>query len=146
MRNRFGTPSGKCHLASPTEAAAGRDPLPFYRPPHEDPQTRPDLAAKYPLQLVCTKDPAFLNSSFANVVLLQRLANGPWVEIHPTDAEKRGITTGSTVRIVNDRGSYSLTATVRESVPPGTVAAFPTLVADARARRLEPVLVRDLFA
>ena len=29
---------------------------------------------------------------------------------------------------------------------PGTVAAFPTLVADARARRLEPVLVRDLFA
>ena len=93
-------------------------------PPHEDPQTRPDLAAKYPLQLVCTKDPAFLNSSFANIESLQAVANGPWVEIHPTDASKRGITSGQTVRLVNDRGSYSLTATVRESVPPGTVAGF----------------------
>ena len=29
---------------------------------------------------------------------------------------------------------------------PGTVAAFPTLVSDARAKGLEPVLVRDLLA
>jgi anaerobic selenocysteine-containing dehydrogenase len=120
----FGTASGKCHLSSPSEAAAGRDPLPFYRPPHEDPQTRPDLAEKYPLQLVCTKDPAFLNSSFVNIEALQDVAGKPWVEIHPTDAAKRGITTGQTVRLLNDRGSFSLTATVRESVPTGTVAGF----------------------
>jgi anaerobic selenocysteine-containing dehydrogenase len=120
----FGTSSGRCHLSSPSEAAAGRDPLPFYRPPYEDPQTRPDLAAKYPLQLVCTKDPAFLNSSFVNIEALQDVVGKPWVEIHPTDAAKRGIGSGQTVRLVNDRGSYSLTAAVRESVPQGTVAGF----------------------
>jgi anaerobic selenocysteine-containing dehydrogenase len=120
----FGTPSGKCYLSSPSEAAAGRDPLPFYRPPHEDPQTRPDLAAKYPLQLVCTKDPTFLNSSFVNVPALQKLCGEPWVEIHPTDAAKRGIANGQSVRLVNDRGSYALKAAVRETVPPGTVAGF----------------------
>src|SRR5262249_46646100 len=47
----FGTPSGKCELYSPGLAARGMDPLPTYTPPHEDPQTRPDLAARYPLQL-----------------------------------------------------------------------------------------------
>src|SRR5205823_8688746 len=49
---KFPTPSGKCELYSQREARAGRDPLPHYRPPHEDPQTRPELAAKYPLQMV----------------------------------------------------------------------------------------------
>ena len=44
----FGTPSGKCELYSPRLAAQGLDPLPTYTPPHEDPQTRPDLAARYP--------------------------------------------------------------------------------------------------
>ena len=49
---KFATPSGKCELYSEREARAGRDPLPHYAPPHEDPQTRPDLAAKYPLQML----------------------------------------------------------------------------------------------
>src|SRR5262249_2116436 len=48
----FGTPSGKCELYSPALAARGLDPLPTYTPPAEDPQTRPDLAARYPLQMV----------------------------------------------------------------------------------------------
>jgi anaerobic selenocysteine-containing dehydrogenase len=59
-----------------------------------------------------------------NIEALRDVAGKPWVEIHPTDAAERGITSGQTVRLVNDRGSYSLTATVRESVPQGTVAGF----------------------
>jgi anaerobic selenocysteine-containing dehydrogenase len=120
----FGSPSGKCHIWSPSEAAAGRDPLPYYRPPHEDPQTKPELAEKYPLQMVCTKDPAFLNSSFANVESLRRMANGPWIEIHPNDAMSRGIAAENTVRIFNDRGSFQAIAKVVPSVSPGVVAAF----------------------
>lgn len=120
----FGTPEGKCYLSSPVEAAAGRDPLPYYLPPHEDPQTKPALAAKYPLQLVCTKDPSFLNSSFANIETLKRMSPVPTVDIHPTDAAKRGIAAESTVRLFNARGEYRATARVQATVPPGTVAAY----------------------
>ncbi len=42
----FGTPSGKCEFYSPALARRGLDPLPNYTPPHEDPQTRPELAAE----------------------------------------------------------------------------------------------------
>jgi peptidoglycan/xylan/chitin deacetylase (PgdA/CDA1 family) len=56
-----------------------------------------------------------------------------------------------------DPGAAAIEARVRQGLKPGsivslhlghagTVAAFPTLVADARARGLDPVLVRDLLA
>ena len=45
----FPTPSGKCEFYSERMKADGLDPLPTYIPPHEDPQTRPELAARYPL-------------------------------------------------------------------------------------------------
>ena len=61
----FPTPSGKCELYSERMKADGLDPLPTYIPPREDPQTRPDLAASYPLQLLSPPRPQFLNSTFA---------------------------------------------------------------------------------
>src|SRR5262249_16058253 len=68
----FGTPSGKCEFYSETMARMGLDPLPNYTPPYEDPQTRPDLAARFPLQLLSPPAPAFLNSTFVNVASLRR--------------------------------------------------------------------------
>ncbi len=75
----------------PGLAAQGIDPLPTYTPPHEDPQTRPDLAAKYPLQMVSPPEPSFLNSTFVNIEALRKQAGEPTVEIHPDDAAARGI-------------------------------------------------------
>src|SRR5262245_9783088 len=51
-RGGFATDSGKCEMYSPQLARQGLDPLPTYTPPHEDPQTQPDLAARYPLQML----------------------------------------------------------------------------------------------
>ena len=93
-------------------AARGMDPLPTYMPPHEDPQTRPDLAARYPLQLICRSPPTLLNSTFANVESLRRQAGEPTVEIHPEDAARRGLHDGQMVRVFNDRGSYQARAEV----------------------------------
>src|SRR5262249_3514661 len=87
----FGTPSRKCELYSPALAARGLDPLPTYTPPAEDPQTRPDLAARFPLQMVSPPVPSFLNSTFVNVEALRKAAGEPTVEIHPADADARGI-------------------------------------------------------
>jgi anaerobic selenocysteine-containing dehydrogenase len=117
----FGTVSGKCELYSAGLAARGLDPLPTYIPPHEDPQTRPDLAVRYPLQLVCPPLPNFLNSTFANVETLRHMAGEPTVQIHPEDAASRGLQDGQKVRVFNGRGSYQARAEVGLTVKPGVV-------------------------
>jgi anaerobic selenocysteine-containing dehydrogenase len=123
---RFGTPSGKCELFSPREADSGRDPLPHYVPPHEDPQTKPELAAKYPLQMVCPPEPSFLNSTFANLAGHLAAAGSPRVELHPADAAARGIADGDQVYVFNGRGRFRATAAVGETVRPGVAATFGT--------------------
>lgn len=120
----FGTPSGKCEFYSERLAAEGLDPLPTYAPPHEDPQTRPELAAKYPLQLITPPSPAFLNSTFVNVDALRKSAGEPSVEIHPEDAARRGIAEGQLVRVFNDRGSYQARARVGPNIKQGVVATL----------------------
>ncbi|MCI0704972.1 MAG: molybdopterin-dependent oxidoreductase, partial [Planctomycetia bacterium] len=121
---KFPTASGKCELYSEREARAGRDPLPHYAPPHEDPQTKPDLAAKYPLQLLSPPASSFLNSSFVNVDALRKAAGERTLEIHPDDASKRGITDGQMVSVFNARGRFSAKAVVGESVKPGVVVTL----------------------
>jgi len=123
-QGNFGTPSGKCEFYSEREAQAGRDPLPTYTPPHEDPQTKPELAKLYPLQMVCPPEASFLNSSFVNVDVLQRAAGEPTLQIHPQDAAARQITSGQTVSIFNARGRFQAKAVVGATVPPGTVVSF----------------------
>jgi anaerobic selenocysteine-containing dehydrogenase len=75
----FPTPSGKCELYSERMKADGLDPLPTYTPPREDPQTRPDLAGRFPLQLLSPPRPQFLNSTFANPTHHRRSAGDPTV-------------------------------------------------------------------
>jgi anaerobic selenocysteine-containing dehydrogenase len=120
----FPTPSGKCELYSEREARAGRDPLPHYVPPHEDPQTKPGLAAKYPLQLLTPPAPPFLNSTFVNVDALRKAAGGRTLEIHPADAARRGIADGAVVSVFNGRGRFRARAVVAETVKPGVVVSL----------------------
>jgi anaerobic selenocysteine-containing dehydrogenase len=121
---KFPTPSGKCELYSEREGRAGRDPLPHYVPPHEDPQTKPELAAKYPLQLLTPPAPSFLNSTFANLDHARREAGERTLEIHPADAARRGIADGSMVSVYNGRGRFRARAVVGETVKPGVVVSL----------------------
>ena len=45
------------------------------------------------------------------------------LEMHPTDAEARGVRNGDRIRAFNQRGEIVLQARVNGSVPPGVVAA-----------------------
>jgi anaerobic selenocysteine-containing dehydrogenase len=119
----FPTPSGKCELYSSQMASLGLDPLPTYTPPHEDPQTRPDLAARHPLQMVSPPDGSFLNSTFVNIDDLRRMAGEPTVEMHSQDAATRQIANGQWVRVFNDRGAFRAKAKVGETVSPGVVVS-----------------------
>lgn len=120
---RFPTPSGKCELRCERLAALGLDPLPTYLPPAESPASAPELATRFPLQLLSPPSPHFLNSTFVEVDSLRRSAVEPQLEISEPDAAARGIRHGDMVCIFNDRGSFHARAVVGDSVRPGVVVA-----------------------
>lgn len=120
---RFATPSGRCELYCERMAEQGFDPLPCWTPPAECAESTPDLAARYPLQLISPPSPHFLNSTFVEVDSLRAAARTPELWIHPEDASERDIAEGATVRIANDRGAFLATARVGEQARPGVVVA-----------------------
>ncbi len=120
---KFPTPSGKCELSSELMAAAGLDPLPTYTPPWEDPQSRPDLAARFPLQLLSPPRPQFLNSTFANSASHREAAGDPTVELSADDADSRGLAEGQWAEVFNDRGRFLARVNVAGSVKSGVAVA-----------------------
>ena len=100
------------------------DPLPHYIPPRESIRTNPELAAKYPLNLLTPKSHAYLNSSSANLPFHRKVQGEQTILINPEDAEERGITTGQYVRVFNDRGEFVIRAKIDASVLTG-VAVSP---------------------
>jgi anaerobic selenocysteine-containing dehydrogenase len=119
----FPTPSGKCELYSERMKADGFDPLPTYTPPGEDPQTRPELAARYPLQLISPPRPQFLNSTFANSTRHRDAAGDPTIELADEDAARRGLSDGDWAEVFNDRGSFRARVALEKSVRPGVAVA-----------------------
>jgi molybdopterin guanine dinucleotide-containing S/N-oxide reductase-like protein len=117
------TPSGKIEFYSETLAAEGLDPLPAFVPPVES--RWGEGAKRFPLEFLGRKADNYMNSTFANLDGHRKMEarTSQRLEMHPTDAEARGIRDGDQVRIWNDRGSLKLTALVNGTVPPGVVAA-----------------------
>ena len=103
--------------------ADGFDPLPTYTPPGEDPQTRPDLAARYPLQLLSPPRPQFLNSTFANSPRHRTAAGDPTIELADEDAARRGLRDGEWAEVYNDRGRFQARVALTGSVRPGVAVA-----------------------
>jgi anaerobic selenocysteine-containing dehydrogenase len=66
----------------------------------------------------------FLNSTFVNVTSLRASEGEPVLEIHASDASARGIASGGTVRVFNDRGEYLCRVLVSERARPGVVNAL----------------------
>ncbi|MCE1193596.1 MAG: molybdopterin oxidoreductase family protein [Acidovorax sp.] len=113
----FPSPSGKCEFYSARLAAQGLDGLPDHLPNHELQGTD----ARYPLAMISPPARNFLNSTFVNVQSLRTLEGRPVLEIHPDDAEARGIGNDAVVRVFNDRGSYLCHAVVSRRARPGVV-------------------------
>jgi anaerobic selenocysteine-containing dehydrogenase len=120
---RFPTPSGKCELYSERMKADGLDPLPAYTPPREDPRTRPDLASRFPLQLLSPPRPQFLNSTFANQDHHRKSAGDPTVELAAEDAARRALSHGEWAEVYNDRGRFLARVDLSGSVRPGVAVS-----------------------
>ncbi len=133
----FPTPSGKCELYSERMKADGFDPLPTYTPPLEDPLTRPDLAARFPLQLLSPPRPQFLNSTFANSARHRAAAGEPTVELAAEDARSRGLDDGEWAEVYNDRGRFRARRRPDRRRPARRGRRDRHLLEQARARRSE---------
>jgi anaerobic selenocysteine-containing dehydrogenase len=112
FRKGFGTPSGKCEFG-----AENLD----YTPPMESRQGDALLRAKYPLELVSSKNDDSMNSTFGHRAAVDEQTSV--LQLHSGDAGPRGIHTGDRVRVYNDRGSLMLKAEVDGVVSPGVVRA-----------------------
>jgi anaerobic selenocysteine-containing dehydrogenase len=117
------TPSGKIEFYSEALAAQGLDALPGFVPPAES--RFGAMAERYPLEFLGRKADNYMNSTFANLDGHRKMEarTSQRLEMHPADAEARGIADGDAVRIWNDRGELKLTALVNGTVPAGVVAA-----------------------
>ena len=117
------TPSGKIEFYSETLAAQGLDGLPAFHPPVES-RWGAD-AKRFPLEFLSRKADNYMNSTFANLDGHRKMQarTSQKLEMHPQDAQRRGIANGDKVRIFNERGSLLLAAVVDGSVPAGVVAA-----------------------
>lgn len=120
---RLPTPSGKIEIRSSALEKLGLDPLPSYVPPMESPERNPELVRRFPLSLISPPVHEFLNSTFVNVKSLRRVAGEPTLQISAEDASARGISDGATVRIYNDRGSFTAKAIITDRVRNGVVSA-----------------------
>lgn len=121
--NGFPSPSGKLEFVTERMAQVGLDPVAGYTPPNEAAQVDTPLARRYPLALIAPANHYFLNSEFADVASQLRRAGPPQLLVHPDDAAARGLATGETARIYNDRGAFRATVEVTDRVRRGLVAS-----------------------
>ena len=111
----FATANGRAQVEVPGLG------VPDFVPPYESAQSAPALAQRFPLAMISPPARHFLNSSFVNVKSLRSIEGEPLVEMHPGDAQARGIADGTMVRVYNDRGSYLCKAAVGARARPGVV-------------------------
>jgi molybdopterin guanine dinucleotide-containing S/N-oxide reductase-like protein len=117
----FHTSSGKAELYSEALKAEGLDPVAEFAPPSESRHSA--QARVFPLEMLARKADNFLNSSFANLRVVQAMEEIGLLEINSADAGARGIADGDAVRVFNLRGDILLKARVDGKVQPGVVSA-----------------------
>ena len=111
FRNVFPkTPSGKVELASDNLGDRFGARLPSYTP----------LASGYPLSLISPSSDKRISSTFGGVKACDAT---PALDMHPDDAQARGLKDGATVRMWNDLGEVHLPLRVTDAVRPGVVCS-----------------------
>ncbi|MDL9945820.1 bifunctional nitrate reductase/sulfite reductase flavoprotein subunit alpha [Gordonia sp. ABSL11-1] len=100
-------------FATPTRRAQ------FFARPHVEPAEMPD--DDYPILLNTGRLPHQWHTmtKTGRVAKLNKLNPGPFVEIHPADAERLGIGEGDSVEVASRRGRAVLPASVSDRVRPG---------------------------
>ncbi|MCX7363334.1 MAG: molybdopterin-dependent oxidoreductase, partial [Alphaproteobacteria bacterium] len=108
------TEQGVARFAAPKDAVAFAAQIPTWIEPVK-------VDAKFPLMLCSPKSRARTHSIHGNQALLARIdPDDVWM--NTGDAAARGIASGQTVRVYNDRGSTLLPVKVTDRIAPGVVS------------------------
>jgi molybdopterin-containing oxidoreductase family molybdopterin binding subunit len=116
---KFSTASGRIEIYKEDLVKHGAE-LPYYREPIEASPENP-LRRRFPLTLLFSHSRHRIHSTFANLTKIKRREPEPIVEIHPADAEPRGIVTNQLVRVHNERGYACLKCRVTRNIKPGVI-------------------------
>jgi anaerobic dimethyl sulfoxide reductase subunit A len=115
-RRPLRTPSGKVEIASARyREETGYPEIPQWREPPRDP--------RFPLLLLTPKSPHRTHSQGSGVADISRRAAHAF-EMHPRDAEARGLVDGERVRVFNERGEAHVVLRLSPDLSPG-VACLP---------------------
>ncbi|USD35692.1 DMSO/selenate family reductase complex A subunit [Ferrimonas sp. SCSIO 43195] len=136
VANPLKTPSGKIEIYSDRLATLGSkwelkegdviSALPKYVPTWDgyeslDTPEEREKAAKYPLQMHGYHTKGRAHSSYHNVPWLREAVEDA-VWMNPIDAQERGLSSGDTVQVFNDRGTIELPVKVTPRIMPGVTA------------------------
>lgn len=122
---KFDTPSGKIELFSNMMDQRGKEfagdycPVPHFLEPDESIMGTPELAKKYPINVI-SQHPSFrTHSQYYNLPWIQEVEGPAKIYINEEDAAQRGIKDGDLVRVFNDRGELvNIVARVTRRVKP----------------------------
>lgn len=143
----FPTPDGRMALANADLEAVGLGRLPMHVAGGEG---RVDSDPRYPLSLMTPKTHhRFLGASYSHMRSHAEPEGGPFCELHPADAEARGVADGDAVEVVNERGRLRMRA--RVSATPRTqrgmvLVPFGWLAEHSSDRRTVNELTSDTAA
>ena len=113
----FLTPTGRIEFYREDMADIGEAMTRYVEPLIRSPQ-----AKGYPLQFYTARSRFFMQTQFAEVPELVKLAGGGLkMRMHPETAKERGIEEGNIVEVYNDRGSCKVQVQITECIPPGVV-------------------------
>jgi len=107
-RLRFATPDGRAQ---------------FHARPHLPAAELPDDDFPYVLNTGRVQHQWHTLTKTGKVAKLNRLAPGPFVEMHPDDAESLGVEDGTSLEVASRRGRAVLPAVVTDRVRPGSLFA-----------------------
>jgi anaerobic selenocysteine-containing dehydrogenase len=121
-RPGFNTPTGKFEITSEWFRQHEIDPLPAYTEPSEGPASDPLCAGQYPLVFNSgARTQSGFRSQHYNIPSLLAKHPHPLVNLHPEDAQKRGIVEGDEVFVISPRGRVPFHAHITEDIVPGVV-------------------------
>ncbi|QCB93736.1 bifunctional nitrate reductase/sulfite reductase flavoprotein subunit alpha [Cellulomonas shaoxiangyii] len=95
----------------------------FHARPHLDPAEMPDDDFPFVLTTGRVQHQWHTLTKTAKVPALNRLNPGPFVEVHPDDADRLGLVAGAPVEVASRRGRAVLPVVVTDRMRPGTLFA-----------------------
>ena len=112
-RQGFATPSGKVELYSSVLEEMGFDPLPYHR-------EGPPITDEFPYRVFTgVREDSFFQTGQRNIPVLRRRQIGPELFVHPTDAERDGLSEGDWVRLETATGHVTATLSIRATMKEG---------------------------